>query len=268
MSKPQEYKALRIPYGQAAWYISKLISMVLNRPISCIAKRDDFDFWATSSIGTEFSNAEIAELVAFVKGDPTMYGRAIPTDSNFSRSLDMSLGDALLKHSLNMEWENEFLDDEAIWVVGQWQGEPELEPKDGHLLFIDGRAIDTTQLMSKEDMMQALFTKGGTYAVLVNLFDSLNQRLGIELYWHYPICDEYYSGAYLILVQEGILSLSYNIMDDCDHELFEPDSARLLTAESLGWYMMEFERFSEHLRASLNSLHFFLQRKEGTYGED
>lgn len=50
MKKLQEYAALRIPYGQVAWYIEKVVSMVLGRQIDCRVCRDDYDYWCATDV--------------------------------------------------------------------------------------------------------------------------------------------------------------------------------------------------------------------------
>ena len=52
-------------------------------------------------------------------------------------------------------------------------------------------------------------------------------------------------------------------MIDCDdHEVFEKESARLCTAEELGWFLADWKRFSETTETMLGALHAFQMRKE------
>ncbi len=262
MKKQQEYNALRIPYGQIAWYIGKVASMVLDRPICCKASHDDYDYWAVNSVNTKFSDAEIAKLVSFVKGGTVMCQRAIPIDSNFSKSLDMELCQALLRYALKLEWVAEYPDHDALWLMGRWDRMPELPPADADAIFLNGKVIHTQNLPSKVEFEKKLFDAGGTFTALADIYDQYGKQYGTDLYWHYPISNEHYSGSYLVLVQEGVLVVSYNYMDDCDHEVFSDDSVKLMSAADIGCYLRRWEQFSARLQTSLGALYYFKTRQE------
>ncbi len=266
MNKKQEYKALRIPYGQVSWYIGQLVSIVLSRPICCMAHHDDYDYWSVSTIDTKLSNSEIASLVEFVKGGSMMYSRAIPTDSNFSKSMDMELCQALLKYALNLQWTAEYPDTDALWLMGQWNQPPVFPSTDADMVFLNGKTVNIKDLPSKEDVVTKIFAAGGSFSDLVEVYERYVQPFGMELYWHYPISDEYYSGTYFALVQEGVLAIAYNYMDECDHELFSEDSVKLLSAEQLGWYIQRWEEYSAMLQAGMGALYCFQSRRENEYG--
>ena len=262
MKKMQEYAALCIPYGQVAWYIEMVVSMVLGRQIDCRVCRDDYDYWCASAVNTKFANAEIAKLIEFVKGNSEMCRKAIPTDSSFSKALDMGLCQALLKYALNLEWTAEYPDSESLWLMGKWEKAPTLPAPDTGTIFLNGNTVNTAGLPSKEDVAIRLFSAGGTFSYLVEAYDKYLQRLGVELYWHYPISNGYYNGTYLMLVQEGVLAISYNEMDECNHEFFSEDSVKLLSAEEIGWYLQNWEQYAAKLQSDLNVLHCFQLRQE------
>ena len=49
-----------------------------------------------------------------------MLKRALPTESNTTRSLEMALSRALLKNILKLDWEREFFSDEGLWLIGHF----------------------------------------------------------------------------------------------------------------------------------------------------
>ena len=60
---------------------------------------------------------QIMDLIKAVDGDKEMIRCCIPTESNTSRSIDMTLCSALLKQALQVDWETEFMADDAIWII-------------------------------------------------------------------------------------------------------------------------------------------------------
>ena len=85
---------------------------------------------------------------------------------------------------------------------------------------------------------------------------------GTPLYWVYPLTDGSFNGCYFVAVREGILAISYDMIDCDDHEVFEKESARLCSAEELGWFLADWKRFSETTETMLGALHAFQMRKE------
>ena len=57
------------------------------------------------------------DLIKAVDGDSEMIRCCIPTESNTSRSIDMTLCSALLKQALQVDWQTEFMADDAIWII-------------------------------------------------------------------------------------------------------------------------------------------------------
>ena len=57
------------------------------------------------------------DLIKAVDGGSEMIRCCIPTESNTSRSIDMTLCSALLKQALQVDWETEFMADDAIWII-------------------------------------------------------------------------------------------------------------------------------------------------------
>ena len=85
---------------------------------------------------------------------------------------------------------------------------------------------------------------------------------GTPLYWMHPYTDGLYNGCYFVLVQEGILALSYDAIDWEDHERFERESARLCSYEEMYDFAHEFQLRTTQLQNTLNSMLFFLERRE------
>ena len=118
MNNIESFTTLKLELSRVAWYLGNLLSALLGRKITCGANAEDDSYWSISAENDRFSNTEVVELIQYVGGDATMIRRCIPPDSNSSRSLDMDLCRALLKHVLKLDWEQEFVTKDALWILG------------------------------------------------------------------------------------------------------------------------------------------------------
>ena len=118
MSKVESFNTLKLELSRVAWYIGNLLSTLLGRQIECTAQAEDDGYWSVAAVNDRFSNAEIISLINYVEGDASMIRHCIPTDSNSSRSLGMDLCEALLKHILKLQRDQEFVTQDALWLIG------------------------------------------------------------------------------------------------------------------------------------------------------
>ena len=95
-----------------------------------------------------------------------------------------------------------------------------------------------------------------------NQDDPNETAYGTPLYWMHPFTDGEYNGCYFVLVREGVLVLSYDEIDNCDHEIFIRDSAHLCDAEEMHCFLTEWNIRSTTLVETLTTLLSFLERKE------
>lgn len=266
MNKIQTYKSIKLEFGRIAWYVGKLVSAILGREVTCKTSNDDFDYWAVAAVDNRFSTEDLIQLISFVKGGADMCRKALPPDSNFCRSLDMDLSRELLKHALRMDWEEEFIGCDVLWIMDPQTETVEIPEIGQELIFIDGKTIELSRLMEKDAFLEALFREGGTFTELTRLCEERESEFGDPLYWMYPINDGQFNGVYFVLVKEGVLALSYNVISNQDHEVFEEDSARLCTAGEMACFIHDWNNFSAALKAELGSMLYYLEQKEGVYG--
>lgn len=265
MNKPKKYSALRLELGQISEYVGYLLTALLGRKITCVTQVEDDNYWSVSAVKDRFTTSEIMRLISYVHGDSTMIRRSIPIDTNFSRSLDMDLCRALLKHILQLNWEQEFVTREGLWLLGHWAEPVQLPELDSNLLFVDNKTVDCSDLMPMDQFLRKLFDMEGTFSDLSSLCEAYDLKTGTPLYWNYPITDGKYNGCYFVLVREGILKLGYDVTDQVDHEIFDPDSAVLCSAEDLACFLDEWTSFSDRLKSTLNALISYQERKEDGY---
>lgn len=260
MNKP--YTALKISMEEVSSYLGNLLSALLGRKIICQTFYEEECYWSISAVNDRFSSTEIMQLILYVGGDHEMIQCNIPTESDTRRSLDVDLCNALLRRALNLEWKEEFLTEEAIWLIGDWPKPPTLPEPNSHLLFLNDREVDCRRLLPMNEFLDRLFTTGGNYSALTRLYEANEAIFGHPLYWVYPISDGAHNGCYLVLVREGVLAISYDEIDFENHEIFLRETARLCRAEDLGWFLSDWNRFVGDTRDVLNKLLNFLECTE------
>ena len=197
MNNIESFTTLKLEFSRVAWYLGNLLSALLGRQITCGANAEDDSYWSISAENDRFSNTEVVALIQYVGGDATMIRRCIPPDANSSRSLDMDLCRALLKHVLKLDWEQEFVTKDALWILGHWPEPMKLPEMDENLIFIDSKIIDFRKLMSKDEFVDKLFDEGGTFTALTDLCEEYELDFGTPLYWMHPYTDGLYTAATL-----------------------------------------------------------------------
>lgn len=261
MNEIQKCSALKILWEQVARYIGSMVSAILDRTISCSADCEDDNYWNVVANGDTFTNIEIVQLVKVIRGDTHMLRSALPVDSNTSKSLDMDLYRALLQKGLDLNWEAEFVSQDALWVTGHFPDNAIFHETNQNGVYIDCKIINLDALMPMSEFVDELFEEGGTFTDLANLCERYERTYGTPLYWAYPFTDGKYNGCYFVLVREGVLVLSYDEIEKCDHEIFICDSARLCDAAQMRSFLTDLDLRSKALTKSIRSLLSFLERK-------
>ena len=268
MNEIQKYSALKLPWEQVSRYVGSMVSAILERDITCSTKGEDDNYWSVAAVSDRFTNVEIVRLVKAVEGNEHMLSHALPIDSNTSRSLEMELCRALLQRALDVAWDTEFVAKDALWVADHFPEDAMIPEPNRNLLYVDSKVIDCRDLMPMTEFVDKLFDGGGTFTDLTELCEEYEIEYGTPLYWLHPFTDGQYNGCYFVLVQEGVLVLSYDEIDGCDHEVFIRESARLCDAEEMRCFLTEWNVRSTVLTGTISSLLNFLERKEaGSRGE-
>ncbi len=259
----QKYTTLRLPWEQICIYISNLLSVLLGRRIPCKVMTADGDYWSISAVNDRFTNSEIISLIDYVKGGKDMFRRNIPDDSSSSRSLDMDLCQAMLSCALHLKWEVELVCEDALWITGQFSSQVKIPELNQNLIHIDSKMVDCAKLISKDELIDRLFSAGGTYSALSDICQENFHKWQTPLYWTFPISDSLHNGCYFVLVKEGVLVISYDEISEDAHEVFIRNSVRMCTAEEMSYFIDEWFQYNRELTASMEVLHSYLCRLEG-----
>ena len=231
MNDIQMLSALKLPWDAISRYLETLISAILGRSFTCSTKGENDDYWRTSVLCDTFTNVEIVRLVNAVNGDDNMLRHALPVDSTVSRSLEMGLCQALLKRALKLDWENEFVSPDALFIIGKFPAAPKLPDVNQDLIHIDSATIDSSTLMSKDEFLEKLFDEGGTFTDLASLCEANETAYGTPLYWMHPFT-------------------------------FIRDSAHLCYAEEMRCFLTEWNIRSTALIETITTLLSFLEQKK------
>lgn len=97
-------------------------------------------------------------------------------------------------------------------------------------------------LLSREALMEML-AYGYTDNDLADVRNLYQRTLGFDPIWRYPFCDGAHLGAVIIPVTEGFLWLPYDEADREVGEIYLPDDATLLDAETCDYLIEEMERY-------------------------
>ena len=117
MNRPQKFTALKLTLPCVSKLIAGRVSAILGREIRMRTQTEDYTYWSSAAIDDRFTIVEIMDLIKAVNGDSEMIRCCIPTESNTSRSIDMTLCSALLRQALQVDWQTEFMADDAIWII-------------------------------------------------------------------------------------------------------------------------------------------------------
>ena len=265
MNNPIFYRTLCLDWEQVAQWGTAYISSVLSRQVVCKALPDDPDYWSYSLSGDYFSVHELYTLLESVQASPEIYRATLPDDSNRSPDLSAALSEAILGKILHASWECSLAKPEHLLLI-RVPDKVKLPTFPTDIYYLGSKEINCSMLWSKDELLENLFSQGGTFSTLTDLCERYVQDFGNELYWYYPITDGLYNGVYFVLVQEGVLCLPYNVVELEDHEWFDEQGARLVNAEVMGYFIASWKEFSDSLMSAMGSLLRFLKSKEAANG--
>lgn len=257
------YSTVKLTWEQVAWYLESILSSILGRPFQCTCQSEEGDYWSVAAVNDRFSYGEIKQLLNHVQASGETGQCSLPVDAPSSRSVDMELSRLLLKEVIHTDWEEECITDEALWLIGVDMATIVLPDDD--LLILGSLIVDSKKLWDKDEFIERLFDEGGTFTELVELCNRYVHDFHNELYWHYPVSDGCFNGAYFVPVREGILCLPYNVIDCENHECFESQGVRLCTAEEMRCFIHDWNQTDTELRNAMSAFYQFLTRKEANH---
>jgi len=184
----ESFRTVKLELPQVGQCLSGFLTEILGRTVTCVATADaEESYWGLRATDRQFDNNEIVALVKYLNGDKDMFEENVPSDSDGSKSLGMSLCTALLKRVVIDEWHHLFVSDDAIWITGQWDGAPRFSDAATKMIFVDGKSVDLRKLMTKNELTSKLIAAGCNWEALSDICEEAYvESYGNSLYWHYP----------------------------------------------------------------------------------
>lgn len=256
--KKEYYPSLKLELGKVSYYLQKIITEILDRKIVCSIKVESYDYWGVCVVNDRVSLSEIKKLLSFVDADDRTVEETMPEESKSTQYLGMLLSSRLLMKALSASWEEEYVTEKALWLIDLDYivlSNTEIDP---NICFVGNRAIDTRDLLSRQDIKSKLETDGADYNTLVNICEEHQKKYGDFLFWKYPISDGEHSGVYFVLVKEGVMVIPYNHVDNDCFEWFVLSDIKLCSHLDINDFISEWEEYSNRLENQMASFKDFL----------
>ena len=122
--------------------------------------------------------------------------------------------------------------------------------------------IDTSKLFTKAELLDFLEENGGSDRALSKVRERYMVDFGNELVWYYPISDGKHKGTFIVFVQEGFISIPYDIVDAVDYEILELQQTAMFDAESMQYFIDDWISFSDDLTSAMKDMHRILSEKK------
>ena len=111
--------AMKLRWSEVASIISEVIASQLGRQVKCTCGYEDYNYWTASAIeGDTFTVEELKTLLKFIDADLSTCHDTLPSDSDTSRSIGMTVSETLLGIGLETVWEHASICREGLWIVG------------------------------------------------------------------------------------------------------------------------------------------------------
>lgn len=249
---------LKLSWQEVSSLQTGIIGTILKRPVSCEASQDDMTYWDTAAIDGWFTLREIHLLLDKAGATPEEQEESIPPDADRARSLGMGLSNRLLRMALYADWDKEYHDETALWLI-DYRKQPERQKEK---LRLPGAEVSLSDLKSRCELLGYLFENRPTHTSLMNFCEPYQEEYRNDLCWQYPISDGIHAGTYLIPVREGIVSLPYDEMEQEDGEIFRLEDLKTFDADSMAVLKEDWESFSSGLMEAMNGMLEFLHQRE------
>lgn len=116
----QEVKAIRITWDEASVMIQDAVRSILGTPILCKAKSDDYNYWSTLFENKRMMMSEVFQIFEQLNASAEQRQDSLPEQEEWTDSVDcigMSASSLLLSHGLRMTWKEEYISDDALWLL-------------------------------------------------------------------------------------------------------------------------------------------------------
>lgn len=245
--------ALLLTWGEVSFYIGQKVSDIIGRKITCHSGYEDAYYWGVAATNDTFSVQELKDILCYVNATKPLYDETLPPDSDSSKSLGMGLSQKLLEKCIGSSWEHLSFSNDGLWLVGVNSDVVNLPEMSPDTIYVEDCFVDTTKLISKDELMKYLENTDGMGSDLDEICQKNLLEYGTKLYWYCPLPSKDHEGYYFVLVREGVLSLPYNHVYDRDEELALGD-AKLFDSREIFRVKCEWDDFGYTTSRILDAL--------------
>ena len=122
--------------------------------------------------------------------------------------------------------------------------------------------IDTSKLFTKAELLDFLEENGESDRALARVRERYMVDFDNELVWYYPISDGKHKGTFIVFVQEGFLSIPYDIVDTVDYEILELQQTAMFDDVAMQYFIDDWISFSDDLTSAMKDMHRILSEKK------
>lgn len=257
----EKHKALKLKWKYVSNAISEVIYRISERRIDCEVMYDDETYWCIKFSNDRMDLTELEKLTKAANASAEDILETYPSEGQkYIGSIGMGLSYKMLKLYMEINWENELITRDSLWLVGIADAS-----EAASIIFIDVVRVNLNDLKSRQELIDHLSENAPVYGSLTDFCSEYVKKYKNELYWQFPILDEFHQGLYFVLVREGILSLPYDYIDKNDFEIFCPEDSILI--DNIDSYIDDWNRFDKTLRDAMSDMKSYIKRKEMLYGE-
>ena len=130
---------------------------------------------------------------------------------------------------------------------------------------VRGITIDPAKLMTRQEVLDILEEDGGTDRGLAQIRNHYHDIFGNELAWRYPYSDGLHIGTVIVVVQEGFLSLPYDIVDKDFYEFFELEEGYLFDTKAMQCFIDDFTSLSADLLGAMQDMRDILVKRGASH---
>ena len=117
-----------------------------------------------------------------------------------------------------------------------------------------GIEVDKEKLYSKQALLDHFRENGENDRALAYIRTEYRDAFGNEMMWRYPISDGLHAGAFIVLVQEGFISLPFDEIDIEDYEILNLEDAAMFDEDALQYFIDDWKLFSDDLMEAMTDI--------------
>lgn len=252
-------ETMKLSWEDVATMISAQLFKMLGSSFTCGASCDGDGYWGIT-LTVPISVSELIRALMESENAHQTQIKKILKGVSTTQSIDMELSEMLLKNYLGQDWESSFCNDTGIFLMNPYGREFFSNYK--KTIKLNDDRILVSSLKNLKELLEYLQENGATHEALMDFCKDYRELYNNELCWSYPISDGKHQGTFLVMVQEGVLSLPYDDIDKESYEIFCLEDARMCKLDDLDIFLSDWKRFSDDLQSSISQMMEYLRLQE------